>query len=130
MDVKHIAPGERVEIPYMVKQFFTREDLIGLAHKALQERKFLECQRHFFTILLHGARCSVHLEFANLQYYRLLGRGAAQHGVDARYEFFEREWLDDVVVGAFVEQIHLVLSFIACGEDDDGRGYPFFAYYL
>jgi hypothetical protein len=47
--------------------------------------------------------------------------GAADDGVDARYQFVFVEWLSHVVVGAEAETLDLVLDAGEAGEDQDRR---------
>ncbi|KAG1257630.1 hypothetical protein G6F65_015840 [Rhizopus arrhizus] len=51
-----------------------------------------------------------------------LGRAAAQHGLDAGHQLFGRERLGDVVVGAGLQAVHLVLLGTLGGQHDDRDG--------
>ncbi len=118
MHVQHIAPRKRVKVPDVVKELFSGEYDSRLAHKALQQREFLERKRDLLAVLAHHARGSVHFYRADLHQDRFGACRAAQHRVDASQELFERKRFNDVVVGALVEQVYFVLGLVAGGQDD------------
>jgi hypothetical protein len=55
------------------------------------------------------------------RYQIALGRGPPQEGADARQELLEREWLEEVVVGARVEPGDAIPDGVAGGEHQDLR---------
>ena len=103
------------------KQRFAGKDLPDVFHKELQKLVFLECERNAPLIHRYGVAALVKRDAAAGKALRRPGRGAAQHGADARDHLHHAEGLGKIIVRAGIQPDDLVILAAAGGRKDDGE---------
>src|SRR3989344_9658811 len=105
MHIEHVAPRERIEIPYLIAEVFPLQHFIWTTEKTFEECIFLEGKRYLFLSFEKTMCGTVDCEVAHRVYDRLCDERPPQDGADARNEFFGGEWLDHVIIRAAVQEL-------------------------
>ena len=93
---------------------------LGVRHQKVQQPELGRPEVHRLAVAGDAMAGRVELQTAVLHHVvRHLRRAPAQHGLDARIQFARRERLGDVIVGASLQTLQLVLLVGAGGQHDD-----------
>ena len=97
-----------------------------MPHKVFEEAEFLKSQFHVGAVARYASLGWVKFDAVDFEYFRQDFVRSAQKRSDARCQFSEREWLDEIIVGPAQEQVDFRFSFGTCGKDEYGNCYvPF-----
>jgi hypothetical protein len=95
------------------------QDLSGMAHEVLEERKLPAGEVDEPIPAPHPARAEIHLQAADLDPRRPRLVGAPREGADARQKLLQVERLGEIVVGSGVQGVYLALELVAGGQHQD-----------
>src|SRR3954453_17285460 len=106
--------------PDAVEELPARKHTAGLFHQMLQEAKFRRTEMNLAACPAQAARLAVEFEIAGSELRRDAFRfRAAEQRFDARHQFRNREWLDDIIVSPDRKTAHALGLFAARGQHDD-----------
>src|SRR3989344_7065337 len=98
-----------------------------MAHEVFKETELLKRERYFLVTATYSPLYHIQFNIVSLQDLRYCFCRAAQERLNARIELSKGKGLHEVVVGARGEEIHLLLSLVARGQDEYWDRYPLLA---
>ena len=102
-------------------------DLPGAAHEEFEHVELARRQLDLDVAAPHATQPGVESQIADGDGDRGVRGGASRQGPQPREQHREREGLDEVVVGAGVETLGLVVLAVLGGQHQDRRPHPAFA---
>jgi hypothetical protein len=109
-----------VGVPDGAQDVGLRDDLAGVAHQVFQHPELPRGQRDLGVSAVHPVTGRVEPQRADGQHGGPGIPGAPQQGAQPGEEHDERERLDEVVVGAEVEGVGLVVLAVLGGQHEHG----------
>lgn len=106
-------------VPHGLEQLVAREDLAGVAHEHLEQRKALGRQWDLCLRAPHGARGGIEAQVAEGEHAGALDRFAAGQRSEPRGQLGEVKRFEHVVVGAAVQATDAIGESVAGGEHQD-----------
>ena len=124
MHVHGAAVAEVIKAPHLVEQLVAGVDAVGRRREVVQQLHLLGRRVDLLAVDDQLVGVEVDDELVERELLALglaVVAGAAQHGVHAREQLLDLEWLDDVVIRAHLQAGDLVLGLALGGEHDDGH---------
>ena len=95
--------------PDAIEQLCTGMNAVRMRHKEPQEAVLRRTQPYAISASGYAMSGSIQLKNTRRSDLIVIGRGPAEHGLNACNQLARREWLRDVVVGATFETKNLVV---------------------
>src|SRR6478735_12161940 len=119
--LEHVRIAIEVLLVDVLGEVGLRDQLTRVQHQILEHLVLIAGQVDALALHAHGLRGKIQRHRAAIQRRLAPARGAAQQRVDAREQFLDVEGLDEVIVGASLQSLDLVLPRRTRGEDQDGE---------
>src|SRR3974390_757472 len=120
MDINRPLIDVNIRAPDAIEQLFAREDPPRSFHEEFEQAVFRRPQIDRTAIARDALLFAIEFDVADAQYGRdTLGVCAAQKSPHTGQQFRNREWLDDVVIGAGGKAAHFFALLAAPGQHDD-----------
>ena len=100
-----------------------RQHAAGVAHQVFEQGIFLRRQLDPSSPAGHLTRGRIQDQVLHLKNTRGLARAPPQERAHAGHQFLNGKGLREVVVGAGIQPLHLLVELGAGGENQDGRGH-------
>src|SRR6516164_2051054 len=125
IDVDDVGGRIEMKVPNMLKQHGARHDPALVADQIFEQLEFPGKQLDFPPAPARGPRHEIDIEIADAQ-HRLPDHGGAatSERLDARQQFREGKWLDEVIVPAGAQAADPVIDLAERADDQDRGGDP------
>src|SRR5262249_18196373 len=128
IDVDDVGGGIEMQVPDMLQQHRAGDDAAFVADQIFEQLEFARQQRNLPAATAGAAADQVDREIANAQDGLLDDSfAAAPERLQARQQFDEGEWLDQIVVAAGAQAAHAVIDLAERGDDQERCGHAVIA---
>src|SRR5580698_4528130 len=110
LHIDNIGLRHECEIPHILEQHRARHDLAGPAHKVFQQGEFPWQEIDKLAVAADGSLDKIHLKGPNLQSGKTRVAAPAQERFDARREFADIEWLDQIIDAAGFQSVDTIVD--------------------
>src|SRR6266481_1756959 len=127
INVDNVGRGIKMQIPDMLQQHRSGNNLAFVANQILKNLELAWQQFYFQVTAAHCPGHQVHLEITNAQHGFLDdGRASSGESFDARQQFREGKWFDQVIVATGAQSTHPIIDLTKRADNQRGRDDPGF----